>query len=269
MRVALRIQVRARRATRPHLFVPPTPPAAPAPPALRRRPLLDSRDGPPPSTKQNPTPPSTPLARRLHSALRARAHARESARAERARRSRGGSAPVALPGPRGDDAASPRDGAKNRDRLVARVAAKAARRNELAARTAANAAAVAETVKAAVADRAVPRDDWYAKRSAAQRAAAAIQRAWRRYFSRRRTCSPERQNQTDWPSPLRSAAAAVRGARPDPALGAPSSGRLRPIRRGARAPRDAKRRRRARLGRSRARRGSAPGWHSTRRRAVV
>ena len=97
---------------------------------------------------------------------------------------------------------------KNRDRLVARVAAKAARRNELAARTAANAAAVAETVKAAVADRAVPRDDWYAKRFAAQRAAAAIQRAWRRYFSRRRTCSPERQNQIDWPSPLASAAAA-------------------------------------------------------------
>ena len=121
----------------------------------------------------------------------------------------------------------------------------------MAARTAANAAAVAETVKAAVADRAVPRDDWYAKRFAAQRAAAAIQRAWRRYFSLRRTFSPERHNQKWPPSPLASAAAAFA------ALGLTRRSERHRLGdfdrcRGARAPRDAKRRRRARLGRSNA-----------------
>ena len=209
MRVALRIQVRARRATRPHLFL------------FLRHPRLPrlprNYAGGPFSTHATALPhqlnKTQPHRRRRSLAAytqrselertreRARVLNARVARAADSRRSR--SQALAATTQRRLETAR-----KNRARLVARVAAKAARRNELAARTAANAAAVAETVKAAVADRAVPRDDWYAKRFAAQRAAAAIQRAWRRYFSRRRTFSPERQNQIDWPSPLASAAAA-------------------------------------------------------------
>ena len=208
MRVALRIQVRARRATRPHLFLflrhprqPRLPRYCAGGPFSTHATALPRQNKTQPHRRRRSLAAETQRSELERTRERARVLNARVARAADSRRSR--SQALAATTQRRLETAR-----KNRDRLVARVAAKAARRNELAARTAANAAAVAETVKAAVADRAVPRDDWYAKRFAAQRAAAAIQRAWRRYFSRRRTCSPERQNQIDWPSPLASAAAA-------------------------------------------------------------